>query len=468
MKEKNQYDVIIIGGGPAGTTCASILSREGHEVLLLEKHKFPRFHIGESITAFGANAFKKLGIYEELKQIGYVKKKGAEFIFQEKSYSAYFNKSFQNESDELPWAFQMARSKLDLLLLENARKSGATILEQHVVKRVLFNGERAIGVEYKDLSKDAINPPLQYAYAKWIVDASGQAGLINKQVKNNCYNDFLLDKKLAIFNHWEGDFEITNTDEDVNFKFCIHENRRDWAWYIPIDKNIVSIGVVLSEESIRNRSESLEGVFYKYAEQLPFISDFLKNPTLKPIDKFRSARDYSYRCKQYYGDGWVLVGDSAGFIDPIFSTGLQIAFSSAFMLVDALHEVLNQKSPNYSKLKAYNKDVDKLYKINSMFVYLYYLSGLEFDKLWSISHMWKCLEWSGLKYPVLFLWYALQIRLASKKQAGIWGDEILFGIIKSQNPLANLLLALSENYERLQNRRSKNVISRNQFLEMEV
>lgn len=444
----DNYDVIIIGGGPAGTTCGAKLANRGRKVLLLERHKFPRFHIGESITAFGFTVFKELGVYDELAAINEVKKKGLEFVMHEKSYKAFFVAERRDEPQR--WAFQMSRSKLDQVLLNNARRSGVDVREEQLVKRVLFSGDKAIGVEYKDFSEGPTEE-LKCAYGRWIIDASGQAGVINHQLKDNWYNDPLLEKKMAVFSHWRGDIEVRNTDDELNFKLCVHENRRDWAWYIPVAKDTLSLGVVLSPETVKKegQSRSLEEIFYSYAEGLPFISDILKNPTLKPVEKFRCVRDYSYRSKRYYGNHWVIVGDSAGFIDPVFSTGLQVAFNSAYALIDSLDELLKHEDPDISRLEPYHRALDRYYRVNSMLVYLFYLCRLDHDLLQNPRHLWKTIEWAGPIDRLAWIWHALRFLRAPKREQIRWKGQLLFGNPAQENVLADMYMALSRNYDKV-------------------
>src|SRR5580693_648522 len=444
----NHYDVIIIGGGPAGTTCGAKLASRGRKVLLLERHKFPRFHIGESITAFGFTVFKELGVYDELAAINEVKKKGLEFVMHEKSYKAFFVQD--NRDDPQRWAFQMARGKLDQVLLNNARRSGVEVREEQLVKRVLFEGDKAVGVEYKDLSQGATEET-KCAYGRWIVDASGQAAVINHQLKDNWYNDPLLEKKMAVFSHWRGDIEVRNTDDELNFKLCVHENRRDWAWYIPVAKDTLSLGVVLSQETVKKegQSKTLEEIFYSYAEGLPFISDILKNPTLKAVEKFRCVKAYSYRSKRYYGNHWAIVGDSAGFIDPVFSTGLQVAFNSAYALIDPLNELLDQEDPDVSQLEPYDRALNRYYRVNSMLVYLFYLCRLDHDLLQDPRHLWKTIEWAGPIDRFAAVWHAIRFLRADKRQQTRWKGQVLFGNPAAENVLADMYMALSRNYDKV-------------------
>jgi flavin-dependent dehydrogenase len=451
----DNFDVIIIGGGPAGTTVGGKLAQRGRKVLILEREKFPRFHIGESITAFGFTVFKELGVYDELEAMNEVKKMGLEFVLWDKAFKVYFAR----ESPQGPrrWAFQMARGKMDKVLLDNARRLGVDVREEHLVKRVLFDGERAVGVEYKDYSHGP-SEELKTAHANWIVDASGQGALINHQLRDNWYADPLLEYKMAVFSHWRGDIEVKNTEDELNFKLCVHRNRRDWAWYIPVAKDTLSLGVVLSQQTVKDEAQtkSLEQIFYDYARDIPFISDILKNPSLKTVEKFRVVRDYSYRSTRYYGDHWVIVGDSAGFIDPIFSTGLQVAFNSAYALIDPLDELLGQQQPDLSLLVPYDRAVDRYYRINSMLVYLYYLCKLDYRN-YTFSYMWSNIRWAGWSDRLRCARLYLRYLVGSREQKATWFNEILFGNPGAANPLGDVAMALSRNYDKVFHERAQEI-----------
>lgn len=450
---ESKHDVVVIGGGPAGSTLSTLLARRGHDVLLLEKEKFPRFHIGESITAFGFKVFKQLGVYERLKELNYVKKKGLEFVMRDKNLEMFFYTDEPNEPDELPWAFQMARADLDQVLLDNARENGVDVREENLVKRVLFDGDRAVGVEYKDHSHGP-SDELHRADARWIVDASGQGAVLNRQLEDNWFDDPLLEKKFAVYSHWKGDFEITNTDRDLNFKLCVHENQRDWAWFLPIDRNVVSLGVVLSQETLREESKehSMEEIFHRFAARTPYLDSFMQEHELERVEKFRCARDYSYRSRRFYGDGWVLAGDSAGFIDPVFSTGLLIACNSAVDLAEALGEVLEQPADgavDTAPLAAYQRHVERHYRINSMLVYLFYLCDLDHHKMGNLSYLWKNIEWAGWGFRLRFLRHIPRIVTKPQPTLRKWGEQLLFGNPDPDNVFADIFLVLAENYDAL-------------------
>jgi clorobiocin biosynthesis protein Clo-hal len=451
---KERYDVIIIGGGPAGSTVGTLLSRRGYEVLLLERHKFPRFHIGESITAFGFHAFKELGVYDELKAMNYVQKKGLEFVMREGSKKVYFPSDLINEPGELPWAFQMPRARLDQVLLENSRRNGVTVLEERLVKQVLFEGDRAVGVEFKDLTEGSPDES-QKVYARWIVDASGQGSILNRQLDDNWADDPLLEKKFAVYSHWKG-VNIVNSDDELNFKLCVHENRRDWAWWLPVGQDVVSLGVVLSQETIKNESKTkdLEQIFNKYAADIPHVDKLIQDPNVQRVEKFRCGKDYSYRAKRFYGPGWSLVGDSGGFIDPIFSTGMQIAFNSAFTLAEQLDKTLKSETQDERHLAAYQKKYTAFYRFNSMLVYLFYLAKLDYRNLNDGRFLWKNLEWSGWWDRLRFLYFGQRILLTNRLKVAKWGEQVLFGNPGDDNLLAKFLLMLSYNYDKVSSRKT--------------
>jgi flavin-dependent dehydrogenase len=463
-----EYDVIVIGGGPSGSTCSTLLARRGRRVLLLEREVFPRFHIGESLTLFAPEAFRRLGVYEELAAINYVQKRGLEFVLPDKSKKIYFAERCKQEARQQTWTFQMSRAKLDGVLLKNAEANGVIVRQQHAVQRVLFEGDRAVGVSYIDLRQPLPRQPGS-VYARWLVDCSGQNGVINRQLKNNCFNDQLLDDKIAIFSHWTGDFEIVNGETELNFKLCVHPNRKDWFWWFPIDRNLVSIGVVIDRYSMRNRDCSLEELFMREAAETPFINEFFANPSLRRTETFRSVKDFSYRSRRYHGNGWVLAGDSAGFLDPIFSTGLQICFNTSFKMVDVLDRSLDDgQCLDTPAWQEYEAAVDRLYRINSTLVYKFYQCGIDFEEM---ERGWCLLggtHWVSPLFLLRFLYHGAQLILRPRSIIRSWARDVLFGNIQPGNKIAELFLVLNENYEELSNRNQASRAPRQHFVDLET
>ncbi len=462
------YDVIVIGGGPGGSTVGTMLARAGHRVLILERSRFPRFHIGESISVYGMEHFRRLGVMEELKSLPFIKKRGIEFALPSGPRKSYFPIEESEDPGKRPWTFQMTRQRLDEILLKNARRNGAEVLEGQKVLQVLFDRDRAIGVEFRE-SRES-NSPVRTALGRWIIDASGQAAILNRQMGGNCYNDVLLQDKIAVFCHMKGDLGFENeNDDELNFKLCIHENGKDWAWFIPVEQDLVSLGIVLSRDSVKERkNKNLSEMFFESAEGIPALREFLEEPTLEQVGKFRGVNDYSYRSRQYFGPGWVLVGDCAGFIDPLFSTGIQITFNSAFKLADLLDGVLKSEREDLSSLREYEKTLDRYYRVGSTLTYLFYLSGMNPANFEDAKYIWTHIDWAGWRYKARFLWRVLKLWTVPSKRVKHWGEEVLFGNASPDNLIADMFFLLSQNYDEVNEERVRRAGDRQKFVELET
>ena len=340
-----------------------------------------------------------------------------------------------------------------------AEQAGAVVKEQHAVREVLFEGDRAVGVSFVDRSTPGAKPVQEMA--PWVVDATGQSCLLNRQLKDNCYNDPVLDDKISVYSHWEYEPGDLNGADEMNFKLCVHANGTDWIWFLPIGDNLVSIGLVVEKHSLKQRGRDLESFFNDYAEEVPFIKDFMKRPDLKRTEKFRGVKDFSYRSKEYYGPGWALTGDSAGFLDPIFSTGLQITFNSSIKLAEVLDAALEPDAPPIDELfEDYKNTLKRVYRVNATLVYLFYRFGIDPVKIRKNANIVTKTEWANWRILAKFLWNGIRLHTHSAKVRTRWGREVLFGSPSPGNRVADALYLLAENFETLHWRKMENPESR--------
>jgi halogenation protein CepH len=408
-----------------------------------------------------------MGIYDELKKVNYVKKRGLEFVLHGKSTRLRFPQDQPNEPDESTWAFQMPRARFDETFLRFAAKNGVDVREQQAVKRVLFEGQRAVGVEWAD-NREGAKGEYQRANAKWIVDASGQAGVLNRQIGNNCTNNALLQKKIAVFGHFKTPRDIVNSEDEINFKLCVHKNGRDWAWYLPVERDCVSIGVVLSRDSVMNRSGTIEQLFDAAIAETAFLCDYVKEPGFEMLGKLRSVVDYSYRSKSYCGEGWALVGDSAGFIDPVFSTGLQITFNSAFRLAELLDVALKDPSRSRRSMELYATDLDRFFRVNGTLVQLFTTAKFDPQNYENAWYMWTHIPFAGWRFRAQYLWWGARLMFVPEKLARRWGEEVVFGNPGPDNLVAKMFMTLSRNFDKAFEKELAAAPERTDFIELEV
>jgi flavin-dependent dehydrogenase len=358
MIANTKPDVIVIGGGPAGATASTLIAQAGRKVLLFEREHYPRYHIGESLIPETYWVLERLGMLPKLKGSPFVKKHSVQFISQSGRLSEPFY-FWDNKPHECSQTWQVKRAEFDVLMLNNAREHGVEVHEGARVMEVLFDGPRAIGVMVKleDGSTHTI-------HASVVVDASGQSSMLMDKFGLREWDDKL--KKAALWTYWEGAYRDTGKDEGATM-VCQTVGKTGWFWYIPLHDNVVSVGVVASHDYLfKNReSKDYEKIYFEEVAKCPGVKDRIAGA--KQASEFKAAKEYSYRARECAGDGWVLVGDAYGFLDPLYSSGVMLALKSGSMAADAVIEGLasgNTSGAQLGKWKAeYNRGMDRMRRL---------------------------------------------------------------------------------------------------------
>jgi flavin-dependent dehydrogenase len=357
------YDVAIIGGGPAGSTAATLLSRAGRRVIVLEREKFPRFHIGESLLPFSTKTFDRLGVREKLDRT-FLPKFGGEIVAAcgSKGVKFYFKDGFRARRDR---AYQVTRSEFDKLLLDHSRENGAEVREETTVKNITFENDRAkIEIEMLAGARSTIE-------ARYLLDCSGRQTMLGSFFRFKKMYDHL--QKFSVFAHYE------NVDRAEGIDGTLIRMVRGldrWFWMIPLTTTRMSIGVVLDTATFRAMKLSPEATLEKCIGEQPMVLERMKRA--ERVSPVYSAGDYSYRNVKLFGDRWLLAGDAAGFIDPVFSSGVFLAIMSSEKAADTLDEVLRDESRKRRLFKNYAHTVNYIMDIYLTFVNTWYRRGKEF------------------------------------------------------------------------------------------
>ena len=364
-------DVIVIGGGPSGSAVSTLLAQKGLKVELFERDHFPRFHIGESLIPYTYHVLKRLGLLPKMKASHFTKKHSVQFVTEKGKLSEPF---YFHDHEEEDWSqtWQVRRAEFDEMLLTNAKEQGVTVHEGARVLEVIFEGGRAVGVRVKPEGQ-----PERIVKAKVVVDASGQSSLIIDKLGLRAWDPEL--KKAALWTYWKGAYRDEGKDEGATIVLQT-KGKAGWFWYIPLHDDIVSVGVVASHEYLfQNReTKDLEALYFEEVERCPGLQPRIANATR--CDIFRAQKEYSYRAKQAAGDGWVLVGDAFGFLDPLYSSGVLLALTSASMAADAIGEAIDAGDTGEAKLRVWEAEYVKgMERMRRLVVEFY--EGLNFGRL---------------------------------------------------------------------------------------
>jgi flavin-dependent halogenase len=358
VEDADWFDVIVVGGGPAGSCTAGLLAMEGRKVLLLEREKFPRYHIGESLITAVWPTLERLGLRERLEQLGFVRKYGANVLWG--SDDEFWGFLFR-EAGPFEYVHQVRRAEFDALLLGRARELGARIIEDATVKEPLFDGDRLAGVCYRLRGQEEVFE----ARASITVDASGQGRWLARHLDLVEWHEDL--NNIAVWAYYQG----CKRYEGERAGHTLIENMYDgWLWFIPLGQDTTSVGFVTPTSLMSGSGLHINDLFESRLEQSRQVSQMMEGSTR--ISSYRTQRDWSYTCRRFHGPGWVLVGDAAAFVDPLLSTGVALAVRGARVLADALRVALDNPPLEQVALQAYENNHRAFLNVILEFVRYFY------------------------------------------------------------------------------------------------
>jgi flavin-dependent dehydrogenase len=335
------YDVIIIGGGPAGSTCATVMSRHGLKVLLLERTPHPRFHIGESFLPRNVTLMRDLGFLPELDSIPHTIKYGAEFGFghEEKTRLFRFDQGFRRNETR---AFNIERAPFDEALLRAAAREGAEVREGVAVRSVrsIADGRVVLGTTDETVE------------SRYLVDASGQSAFIGRRLGLRRVLPGL--RKAAYFSHCRG---VERNDGEDGGNVIGIMCKEGWFWLIPIDQERTSIGIVMDADAAMKSGVPPKNVLTWALERCPQMARRCQVAEIPPTNHI--AAEFSHICKPYAGPGYFLVGDAAAFVDPLFSTGVCLGMMAAKLAGDSIAAVLREGANPRSIRRSYIEYLDR-------------------------------------------------------------------------------------------------------------
>ena len=339
------YDCVVIGGGPAGSTAAALVAERGHSVLLVEREPMPREHVGESLMPESYWVFERLGVLERLDASCFPRKVGVQFVNNTGRESQPF---FFRSHDPRPCSetWHVDRAEFDQMLFDNAAAKGADCHDATRVAEVLMEGNRATGVRLVD--RHGVEHRIA---SQVVVDASGQQTLIANKLGLKSINPDL--KKAAIWRHYRG-AERDESGGGVKTIIMHTSDKNCWFWYIPQADDLVSVGCVGDNDYLLKGRGTPAEVFEVELAKCEGAATRVANA--QPLDDLRVAKEFSYSTEQAAGDGWVLVGDAWGFIDPVYSSGVYFALQSAMLAADCIHEGLTAGDTSAAQLGKWGPD----------------------------------------------------------------------------------------------------------------
>lgn len=434
-----EYDVVVVGGGPGGSSVATLVARSGYRVALLEKETFPRYQIGESLLPATVHGVcRLLGVTEAMERAAFMVKRGGSFRWGTNPVPWNFLFAISPElSGPTSYAYQVERAKFDEILLRNAAEKGVHVQEGVAVDEVIADAERVRGVRYTDAQGTR-----HELRARYVIDASGNTTRISDHVGGKrVYSEHF--QNVALFGYFEGGKRLPGADAGNILCAAFDEG---WFWYIPLSPTLTSVGAVISRHrahEIQGDEAARERAFFSFIDRCALVKDYLKDARRITDDgiygKLRVRKDYSYANTKFWRPGMVLVGDAACFIDPVFSTGVHLATYAGLLAARSINSVLSGAMTEEEAFGEFEGRYRREYKVFYEFLCAFYDMQSNED-----GYFWKAKKVTSFDSSAMEAFVTLVGGVSSKDSALVDANAVANKFESSSRSLANAVAATGD------------------------
>ncbi len=369
--------VLVVGGGPAGTTAATLLAREGFNVTLLEREVFPRYHIGESLLPSSLKVLDLLGVRDKIEAYGFQYKPGGHYHWGDE----HWDLNFSDLSGNVTHSYQVRRDEFDKLLLDHAKSQGVKVFEGTEVASLSFENERPKSATWDQTDDKSQTGEISFDF---LIDATGRYGLMaTRYLKNREYHKVF--QNVAIWGYWKNTNRLDNGREGA---IIIESLKEGWLWGIPLHDGTMSVGLVVHKNSYKEkRSKSLKDIYLEGIAESLDLKQLLEPGEL--VSEVRSEQDYSYAADYFAGQGYFMIGDAACFLDPLLSTGVHLATFSGLLSAASLASVLRNHITEEQAISFFERTYKQAYLRLMAMVSAFYENSKKESYFWQAQQLTK-------------------------------------------------------------------------------